>query len=446
MRKISLPRMSPVAGRHFWCVTLTRPCLFLFRCPNHVLQALVYYYTRTLIQRPAVGSSLDQKAVPALISISNSSKHIIQIIELLEERNMTFSFCLNKTDVLVVCGMTLLYQTLALKHDSKLSKEAQRLVNRVVKMLIDAKAPGSLDFKRISSMIVKIDDVAPPTPPQSSPDASSYAGSHRESPSTNTSETAQNQGDQSLGRLTSASASETDLLQQQAKLRRMTMPSGGIQRPDMFKAQGRRSLDTSSPGQPQPRQRGASQHTSPPVHGLDYLSLNSGAAAQQVARMQMQGRQANGNGNGMTPSQSQRLAQMYHAGPSESKMNEFSPAQWEALLGSLDGGQTNVYDAIYGGPSPLPLHEPQPMPADPTQTVGAGWLEEPWSMTGFNMGDFDGGAQGAALTMSEESVSPPGETAQGDLGLGVNNLDLGDGLQRCGTAGYMNGLESEFIL
>lgn len=376
-----------------------------------------------------------------MISISNSSKHIIQIIELLEERSMTFSFCLNKTDVLVVCGMTLLYQSLALKHDSKLSKEGQRLVNRVVKMLVDAEAPGSLDFKRISSMIVKVDDAAPPTPPQSSPDAYSSAGSHR-SPSTHRSETPQNHG-QPLGRVAGASSSETDLLQQQAKLRRMTMPSGGMSRPDMVKPQSRRSFDTSSPGQPQARQHGANQQTSPPVHGLDYLALNGGAAAQQMARMHMHGRQP--NGNGMTPLQSQRLAQMYHASPAEAKVNEFSPAQWEALLGSLDGGQANVYDAIYGGPSPLPLNEAQAIPADPAQTVGGGWLEEPWEVQGFNMGEFDGGAQGAALSMSEESVSPGDETVPGDLGLGVNNLDLRDGLQQCG-GGYMNGMESEFIL
>lgn len=375
-----------------------------------------------------------------MISIGNSSKSIIQIVELLEERNMTFSFCLNKTDVLVICGMTLLYQTLALKHDSKLSKEGQKLVNRVVRMLIKAKAPGSLDFKRISGMIVKVDEAGPPTPPHSSPDASSCVGSHRESPSTNRSETPQIQGGHPLGRLTGASASETDLLQQQAKLRRMTMPSSGVPRPDMLKPQGRRSFDTSSPGQPPARQHRASQQTSPPVHGLDYLSLSNPAAAQQAARMQMQGRQP------MTPSQTQRLAQMYHASPAESKVTEFSPAQWEALLGSLDGGQANVYDAIYGGPSPLPLHEPQPMPADSGHAVNGGWIEEPWAVAGFDMGEFDGGAQGAPLSMSEGSVSPgDDEAAQADLGLGVNNLDLGDGLSRCGGA-YVSGLESDFIL
>lgn len=395
-----------------------------------------------------MGSTLDQKAAPALISISNSSKHIIQIVELLEERNMTFSFCLNKTDVLVVCGMTLLYQTLALKHDSKLSKEGQKLVNRVIGMLLKAQAPGAQDFKRISGMIVRVDDAGPPTPPQSSPDASSTVGSQRESPAAYWSETPQDQRGQSVGRSSAgASASETDLLQQQAKLRRMTMPGGVIPRPEVHKPQGRRSFDTSAQGQLPSRQHRASQQASPKSQDIDYLSI-----AQHAARMHMQ---RHNNGNSMSPSQSQRLAQMYQASPAESKVTDFSPAQWEALLGSLDGGQANVYDAIYGGPSPLPLQEPQqpqpqpqpqqqPMPE--AQQVNGGWIEEPWNLAGFNLHDFDGPQGQGAMSMSEESVSPGDETAPADLGLGVNNLDLGDGLSRCGNGPYMNGLENEFIL
>lgn len=394
-----------------------------------------------------MGSTLDQKATPALISISNSSKHIIQIVELLEERNMTFSFCLNKTDVLVICGMTLLYQTLALRHDSKLSKEGQKLVNRVIGMLVKAKAPGAQDFKRISGMIVRVDDAGPPTPPHSSPDASSTMGSQRESPAAYRPETPQDQRGQSLGRSSGASASETDLLQQQAKLRRMTMPSGGVPRPEVHKPQGRRSFDNTAQGQLPPRQQRTSQQPSPQSHNIDYLSI-----AQHAARMHMQRQH---NGSGMSPSQSQRLAQMYQASPAESKVTDFSPAQWEALLGSLDGGQANVYDAIYGGPSPLPLQEPQqpqqqqqqqqqPMP-EATQVNGA-WLEEPWDLAGFSLNEFDGAQGQGAMSMSEESVSPGDETAPADLGLGVNNLDLGDGLSRCGGGPYMNGLENEFIL
>lgn len=413
------------------------------------LLALTYYYIRTLIYRPAVGSTLDQKAAPALISISNSSKHIIQIVELLEERNMTFSFCLNKTDVLVICGMTLLYQTLALRHDSKLSKEGQKLVNRVIGMLLKAKAPGAQDFKRISGMIVRIDDAGPPTPPQSSPDASSTVGSQRESPAAYRPETPQDQRGQSLGRSsTGASASETDLLQQQAKLRRMTMPSGGVPRPEVHRPQGRRSFDTTAQGQLPPRQQRSSQQPSPQSHSIDYLSV-----AQHAARMHMQRQH---NSNSMSPTQSQRLAQAYQASPAESKMTDFSSQQWEALLGSLDGGQANVYDAIYGGPSPLPLQEPQQPPAQPpsqqqppmpeAQQVNGGWIEEPWDLTGFNLNDFDGAQGQGPMSMSEESVSPGDETAPADLGLGVNNLDLGDGLPRCGNGAYMNGLENEFIL
>ena len=111
---------------------------------------MAYYYIRTLILRPAVGSSLGQKAAPALISIGESSKHIIQIVQLLEERRMSFSFCLNKADVVILCGMTLLYQGLDLKQDSRLLKDSERLVNAVIKLTDKLKAPGSYDFKRVA--------------------------------------------------------------------------------------------------------------------------------------------------------------------------------------------------------------------------------------------------------------------------------------------------------
>ncbi|SPN97462.1 related to transcription activator protein acu-15 [Cephalotrichum gorgonifer] len=395
------------------------------------LMALAYYYIRILIQRPAVGSTLGQKATPALISIGDSSKHIIQIIELLEERNMTFSFCLNKTDVLVICGMTQLYQTLALKHDSKLSKDGQKLVNGVIRMLLKAKAVGSLEFKRVSGMVVKVDEARPPTPPQSTPGAStSSAGSsssQQGSPPTGRLETPPAHRGQSMGRLSAASASESDLLQQQAKLRRMTMPSTAHPRAEVAPPQGRRSFDTNSPAQPTRRQHGASQQMSPQTHGLDYLSLSGGVATQHAARMQLHGRQYNNN-NGLAGSQAQRLAQMYQTCPEESKAAEFSPAQWEALLGTLDGGQANVYDAIYGGPSPISMHEQQALD-NTTHTVGAGWLDEPWNLAGFAMGDLDGAGQ-SVLSMSDESLSPGEEMTPTDLGLGVDGLDLGDGISR----------------
>ena len=48
---------------------------------------------------------------------------------------MSFSFCLNKFDLLAVCGTTLLYQLADLKPDSKMMRDSERLVNAVISIL-----------------------------------------------------------------------------------------------------------------------------------------------------------------------------------------------------------------------------------------------------------------------------------------------------------------------
>lgn len=385
---------------------------------------------------------------------------------------MTFSFCLNKTDVLVVCGMSLLYQTMALKHNSMLSRDGQKSVNEVIKLLYKAKAPGALDFKSISGMILTVDEMDPPTPPESSPGASSSVGSQRGPASSNSPEA---QPQNHCGRLsdrppTASSASETELLQQQAKLRRMTMPSGNVCRPEVpQQQQGRRSFDTNSPRQLARRQRRTGHQTSPLTADLDYPSIGgSNGAEQYAACMQGQGRQH--SSGAVTPSQAQRLAQMYQQGgpTADSKMAEFSPDQWESLLGSLDGVQGNVYDAIYGGPSPISLHEPPQQPvADTTQRPGTGsgpgpvqqqtataaatrsaWPEEPWHLSGFSLSDFDGAAR-TALSMSSDSAASGEETVAADLGPSLNSLDLRDEMRGCNGGGrseYLTGLENDFMI
>ncbi len=88
----------------------------------------MYHCIRTLIHRPAVVPSLGHKADPSIVALAQSSKHIIQIIQLLEERRMSFSICLNKDNVLLLAGFGLLYQTLGLDRKGKLIQDSQRLL------------------------------------------------------------------------------------------------------------------------------------------------------------------------------------------------------------------------------------------------------------------------------------------------------------------------------
>ncbi|KAL1840040.1 hypothetical protein VTJ49DRAFT_911 [Mycothermus thermophilus] len=308
--------------------------------------ALAYYYMRTLIYRPAVTSTLGPKAAPALISVSESSKHIIQIIQLLEERNMAFTLCLNKADTLVLCGMVLLYQTMDLKQDSKLLRDNEKLVNEVVKAADKAKVPGCYDMKRAAAMLVTLDEPPMqnlPTPPRNSPDTClSAPAAQRMSPTTR---------HPALGRHLAASMSETDLLSQQEKLRRMSMPTQP--RGEHPPVRPRGSFDAPRP---------------PPLAQRDHrLSLSQAHAAQvaMLARLSM-----SPNVKQQPPPEYYRLdSQSQPSSPAQArphpsitqaqqaqiysqlqKGSSVSTAEWEALLGSIEGGELNVYDAIYGGP------------------------------------------------------------------------------------------------
>ncbi|KAI0479570.1 fungal-specific transcription factor domain-containing protein [Xylaria cf. heliscus] len=394
--------------------------------------ALAYYYIRTLIYRPAIGSNLGAKAAPAVLATADSSKSIIQIIQLLEERSMSFSFCLNKTDVLVLCGMTLLYQSLELKHDSKLIKDIERLTNVVLKMLQKARAAGICDLQRVARMLIMVGEPSQPSsmqkspgmpmaaPPRTSPPASVFT---KGSP---------------YGRHPGAAMSETDLLSQQEKIRRMTIPSSSATRPELYRTQSRASFDHTSTDQPTSRRdhhfsisqiQQSMMRMSPnrkAKPNMDYLSLGNNATSNPQP--------PSPNQNRMPPSQP--IPPSHQAQPSlypPTLMNKgvsgggISLSEWEALLGAMDGGQINVYDAIYGGPA-LSLETPTSAATNYTE-----WTPDPWDLSGFNIGELDlstgtsaAGPQ-SVLSISDESLSS-GDDLSNDLYLNVKGDDYQTGL------------------
>lgn len=425
------------------------------------LQALAYYYTRTLIFRPAVTSSLGPKAASAMIAVGESSKHIIQIIQLLEERNMSFAFCLNRADTLVLCGMVLLYQTMDLKHDSKLLKDDEKLINAVIKAVEKAKAPGCYDFKRVAGMLVTVDEPAPqslPTPPRQSPDTCLTAPpTHRTSPTT------AHKAHPTLGRHLAASMSETDLLLQQEKLRRMTMPHTHQQtRADQLPARSRGSFDSPRPTVPLSQRDhrlslsqahaaqaamlarlSTSPNTNPKQAAMEYLHLDSPSSP-------IHPRGSPHHNHHPHPHQSSTHAQQAHLYAHLQKGASASTAEWEALLGSIDSGQLNVYDAIYGGPG-LALAE-QTQTATPVSShaaaaaaVAAAWSPDSWDLTGFNLGDF---GSGTGSGQSVVSLSEDGLSSGDDLVSVGSGMDFGRGMMPVATAeGYvLEGLEAGFAL
>lgn len=374
------------------------------------------------------------KAAPALFAVGESSKHIVQIIQLLEERSMSFSFCLNKTDVLVLCGTSLLYQSLELKHESKLMKDAERLINAVLKILLRTKAPGAYDLKRVASMLVTIDVPSQAASLRTSPDTTMAAPS-KTSPLLNVT---RKKSPYNLGRPAGTTMSETDLLSQQEKLRRMTLPNSQSVRPEIHRAQSRASLDMSAE-QAMPRRdhrfsisqiqqtmmRMSPSHKSK-QRNLDYLSLNDASNEPQTSpTTPSRHLSSQSMSHGQHHQQPQQLYAPNQAVNKGGSSGGVSISEWEALLGAMDGGQINVYDAIYGGPG-LSMTE---TPTSTTTALGE-WSPDSWDLSSINIGDLTShpGAPQSVLSMSDESLSSGDDLTSSDVYLRMGSEDYQNGL------------------
>ncbi|KAL8961832.1 MAG: hypothetical protein Q9183_005251 [Haloplaca sp. 2 TL-2023] len=119
--------------------------------------SLAYHYIRSLIHRPAVSSNLGSRASSSTVALASSGKHIIQIVQLLEERRMSFSFCLNKNELLLLSGFGLLFQGLDLDRRGKLMQDSERLVCSVIAILERNAAVGSKPFKAIACAMMSVE-------------------------------------------------------------------------------------------------------------------------------------------------------------------------------------------------------------------------------------------------------------------------------------------------
>lgn len=77
-------------------------------------------------------------------------------MQLLEERNLTFSFCLNKNELLTLSGFGVLFQALDLDKDSKLMKDNEKSFCSVAEVLGRRNAPGTAEFKRIGCSLLSV--------------------------------------------------------------------------------------------------------------------------------------------------------------------------------------------------------------------------------------------------------------------------------------------------
>jgi hypothetical protein len=349
---------------------------------------------------------LGNKASPSLIALADASKHIIQIVQLLEERRMSFSFCVNKDELLTLCGLSLLYQGIDLKQEGKLMKDNQKLISAVVKYLEKSDATGAHDFKKLARSFFAVESPSKVLSRRSSDNSMAAPTSIKSKVSP--SHVGQ-YGQQNFHYNMNISHSETDLLKLE-RLRRATMPHiavAGLPMVDQVMNHSR-SEPAISPREyrtpvPQVQRIGNVRSTLSPTakkQNLDYLSLGNTPVSSQpqspaISRRHPPHSVPNSFSN--TPHIS-----------SASKSTTVTPSEWETLLGTIDGGQVNIYDAMYGGPQ-LSLAETL---NTATSTVSPAlhndtWSPESWDMTSLSMHDYaiNPAEAQSVLSFSEESLS-----------------------------------------
>ena len=357
---------------------------------------------------------------------------------------MSFSFCLNKNEMLTLCGLSLLYQGLDLKQEGKLMQDSQRLVGVVVTFLEKANAPGAADFKRLATSMIHLDG-SPPRGMEGMPAQTS-------SKSTPSPSLTRKQIQPSLYRHGSATMSEADLVSQQEKLRRATLPNVSIQNFDnQGVSQSRASSDFIRPESPLVKceRHGSGQNSRLPIStisrsrplntkppNLDYLSLSNTPVSSQPSSPSM-------SRSHQPHTMSQCQSNPYGL-DSSSKITTATPTEWEALLGSIDGGQTNIYDAVYGGP-PLSLTT-----TSHTSSSYEDWSPGSWEMSSLDMHDISGSHHPqSVLSFSEESISSGDDLSACDLSRGrvhdFNQAFLPGVI--AGSDGYLlDGLDATFGL
>ncbi|KAH8724093.1 fungal-specific transcription factor domain-containing protein [Phaeosphaeriaceae sp. PMI808] len=384
--------------------------------------SLAYHHIRSLIYRPVVAANLGDKGSSAVVAVGDSCKHIIQIVQLLDERKLSFSFCLSRNEVLLQAGFGLLFQTLNLDRDGKLIKDCNRLLCSVMDMLECGNAAGYADFRRIGCTLVtipRVEQMHAPHLSRHNPEGSMGAPSDtiratqktlkaiaarfspaamkarqepREHRRATLATVAPNMGVHANSSLTSLSSIRSE-------------PPVARSEPTFSPLSHRASF--SIPEKCRPSQP-PSQH-----RNIDYLSFVNDPLASYTSAV--------------------------HAGIK----TEVSSSDWERILSSLDNGQTNIYDTIYGGPPADTLIDMVPLSANVDNN--ATWSPNAWNWGGYN----EQAPPQSVLSFSDESLTSGEEFSNScDYGStpGSDRLYSGIMIPDMATPTGLGGLDGNFGL
>lgn len=247
---------------------------------------------------------------PAVLALSDSSKHIIQILQLLDERRLCLSVSINRKELVFFSGLGLLWQAMSLSRDSKLAKESQKLLGTIFQQLELESTAAAAEFAMLAKALVFLDNV------KQGPASTGSQSQGMGAPSQKPTKSPMKHFQALKSRLAPSSKSESPS-------RRNTI--FGV--PPSHPSQSLRSPSWSSLP-PSQHDQMSTQFPAERGHSLDYSSdprLPSASVGYDYPRT------------------------MSSSTPSDSTGGAITMADWEYVLSDMDRGYSNIFTGIYGG-------------------------------------------------------------------------------------------------
>ncbi|CAG7990985.1 unnamed protein product [Penicillium salamii] len=344
------------------------------------LLSLVYYLIRSLIHRPAVCFADDSLRSPSVLALSDSSKHMLQILDLLDERRLCLSFSINRMELVFLSGLGLLWQTLGVKRDSKLAKESQKLLGAAMVHLGAESSAAAAEFGTLSNTLVSLHTERRPS-----------MGKHQTSqemiaPAQKPSKSPKKHASDPQSRLVSSVRDQQHQQIPSPQSRRNTI--SGATPPHVVQSLRSPSWTSLPPSQ-------SDQLPGPPYH----------SPLDRTSDPRLAGQMGYEHHRSMSCST-----------PSDPATSGITMADWEYVLSDMDRGYSNIFTGIYGGkecgedpgpfasitaeynrkPNDAPLNIPQPELHDLSP--------EAWSASSGDLAPQQGHTAQSVLSYSSESL------------------------------------------
>ncbi|KAL1862268.1 DNA-binding transcription factor cat8 [Paecilomyces lecythidis] len=357
------------------------------------LLSMVYYFIRTLIHRPAVCFGDSTIASASVLALSDSSKHMIQILDLLDERRMSLSFCMSRKELVFLSGLGLLWQNMGLKRDSKLAKESQKILATIIDQLESESAGAAAEFTVVANLLISVDGAKHEGAVQQSPEMG-------ESSLKSKSPKKQYQPLKSRGSVSGPSGQPT---RPESQSRRATITNASPPTPHRhIRSSSRSSLPAQ---QPEPRINEPSLE----YNNFEYFPLNADAHRAMSC--------------------------------SDVPKNSLSMADWEFVVSDMAQGNSNIFTGIYGGKecgedhgpfasltAEFQQQHPHSLSMAPPATDAHSLSPEAWSSSSGDLAHNQGVTTQSVLSYSEESLGSAEEVSPlHDIGLHhQDNVNLMD--------------------